>query len=176
MRLLHHTGEPLTEIRDAPKDDGDDLAHSSRMGWKPRGLWVSVEGPDDWWSWCEGEGYRWDRLLLTYVITLRETARILWIKDREALHAFDAQYGTSIADVLLPRAYASAVDWAKVAEDYDGIIIAPYQWEHRLEIMWYYTWDCASGCIWNSRAIERFEFDPSFQPPQAAEPKSEGAP
>ena len=36
----------------------------------------------------------------------------------------------------------------------DGIIIAPYQWYCRMTVDWYYTWDCASGCIWNLDAIE----------------------
>ena len=46
------------------------------------------------------------------------------------------------------------IDWPKVAERYDGIIIAPYQWSRRLDgPMWYYGWDCASGCVWRARAV-----------------------
>lgn len=35
---------------------------------------------------------------------------------------------------------------------YDG---APYQWECRLDrdTFWYYSWDCASACIWNLQAV-----------------------
>ncbi|QBI98814.1 hypothetical protein SEA_BOBBY_184 [Mycobacterium phage Bobby] len=49
------------------------------------------------------------------------------------------------------------IDWGKVAADYGGIIIAPYQWSRRMDPHWYYTWDCASGCIWNLEAIESLE-------------------
>lgn len=48
------------------------------------------------------------------------------------------------------------IDWVKVKPLYDGIIITPYQWRCRLDpdIFWYYSWDCASGCIWNLETIE----------------------
>ena len=51
------------------------------------------------------------------------------------------------------------IDWAEVASKYDGIIISPYQWSLRLdmEMMWYYGWDCASGCIWNISAIKELK-------------------
>ena len=39
--------------------------------------------------------------------------------------------------------------------DYQGIIIAPYLWtrRHHESTGWYYSWDCASGVIWDARAI-----------------------
>lgn len=42
------------------------------------------------------------------------------------------------------------IDWPRLATEYDGIEIAPYLWERRLseECRWYYSWDCASGCLW----------------------------
>ena len=46
------------------------------------------------------------------------------------------------------------IAWEKVAAKYDGLIITPYIWQRRMELNWYYTWDCASGCIWNVRAIK----------------------
>lgn len=53
------------------------------------------------------------------------------------------------------RPFVIWLDWAAIGKLYDGIIIAPYLWERRLNggAMWYYGWDCASGCIWNPRAI-----------------------
>lgn len=48
------------------------------------------------------------------------------------------------------------IDWKKVTEEYQGIIISPYIWQRRLapHTMWYYGWDVASGCIWDTDAIE----------------------
>lgn len=47
------------------------------------------------------------------------------------------------------------ISWKKVRKNYDGIIIAPYQWDCRnaSETTWYYPWDCASGCIWNLEKV-----------------------
>jgi hypothetical protein len=67
--------------------------------------------------------------------------------------AFDAEYRFPHPDL----GRMSYIDWPRVAERFDGVIIAPYQWKHRLELMWYYGWDCASGCIWNARAVSCFE-------------------
>jgi len=49
------------------------------------------------------------------------------------------------------------IDWKKVAKEYNGIEIWPYQWKcgHDPKCFWYYSWDCASGCIWNARIIEK---------------------
>jgi hypothetical protein len=66
----------------------------------------------------------------------------------EALGDFDATYGIRSAHAGIP------IDWQRVAEQHQGIIITPYQWECRYSIDWYYIWDCASGCIWDPDAIE----------------------
>ena len=44
-------------------------------------------------------------------------------------------------------------NWDDVVRQYDGLIIAPYQWAKRCDYSWYYGWDCASGVIWNLRAV-----------------------
>ena len=51
MRLIHYSAKPLMEVYDAP--------HDSRPcgAYKTPGLWVSVEGPDDWLEWCKGNDY-----------------------------------------------------------------------------------------------------------------------
>lgn len=45
------------------------------------------------------------------------------------------------------------MNYGKVAEKYGGIEITPYLWEKRLNSMWYYGWDCASGCVWDRSAV-----------------------
>ena len=55
------------------------------------------------------------------------------------------------------------IDWSSTYKNYDGIVIAPYQWNCRYgDHIWYYTWDCASGCIWNIDAIEKIELIDEF--------------
>lgn len=46
------------------------------------------------------------------------------------------------------------IDWASVCRAYQGIVISPYFWSRRMGPMWYYSWDCASGVIWDADAIE----------------------
>ncbi len=78
-------------------------------------------------------------------------ARVRFITTAAKFDAFTKRFGSQPFD--FPLVY---VDWAKVAKLYDGIIIAPYISARRLahSVNWYYTWDCASGCIWNPRAIK----------------------
>jgi len=47
MRLLHYSKKPITELRSVSQDD------QSQRGFKPRGLWVSVEGKHDWREWVK---------------------------------------------------------------------------------------------------------------------------
>jgi hypothetical protein len=116
---------------------------------KPDGLWVSVG--DDWERWCRSESYGWPehhRHITT--VTLAPDANILVISDPEALRAFTR-------DHTIDRWYN--VNWLPTVAAYDGIVIAPYLWECRLEqgVSWYYTWDCASGCIWSLSAVASVE-------------------
>jgi hypothetical protein len=142
--LEHYASGPLVTINSAAQG-----APSS----KPRGLWVSVKGADDWPSWCRGEEFRLGTLAVCHRITLADTANILWIDQPWKIDDLDLKYAVN------PGARPSyEMDWARMALHWDGIIIAPYQWSRRLDgPSWYYGWDCASGCIWNANAIASFE-------------------
>lgn len=121
---------------------------------KPQGLWVSVRGDDDWLSWCRSEDFGLDRLKIVQEIFLSDNADICWMTTRQSVKDFHERYAEPF--VLGSKMDFICIDWRKVAEKYDGIIIAPYRWEFRLDgeiSKWYYGFDCASGCIWNPRAI-----------------------
>ncbi len=113
---------------------------------KPNGFWVSVDGEDDWPSWCEAESFGLNRLETRSIVTLN-TENILFLSGHLDLKVFQQGYGVS-------NSYLSSINWFAVSADYQGIIIAPYQWSCRMEMSWYYGWDCASGCIWDADAIE----------------------
>ena len=55
------------------------------------------------------------------------------------------------------RLHFDNMNYAKVAENYGGIEVTPYIWEKRLDSMWYYGWDCASGCVWHRDAIKEIQ-------------------
>jgi hypothetical protein len=151
VRLSHYSDKRLGEIR-----PGIQAPHFGRPMFsdKPRGLWVSVDGPDDWPSYCADNMNR--ALTYRYKIVLKKSARLLHLSTRKQLLGFERKYSTSDGLTSMP-----AIAWSRVAERYQGIIIAPYQWSARMDLMWYYTWDCASGCIWDVSVIHRVEFKPA---------------
>lgn len=150
-RLLHYSAEPLKSVSSC--EQSQDKQYKI---FKPRGLWVSAEGEDDWKSWCEAEGFCLDRLNHVTEILLAPQANILRLTNAHEVREFSAQYAyDSFADLKLPPHYKMGVHWDQVAALYQGIIIAPhcYSVRHDADCFWYYTWDCASGCIWDAAAI-----------------------
>lgn len=151
MRLFHYTrpSKLLWRVQNNAQNNG-------RFD-KPRGLWISVEGTDangdallGWPHWCVAESYGGNPLeWIRYEIILHETTRVLWIDNSLALDEFTLRYHRRTGG------FFNGIDWIDVAQEYDGIIIAPYLWSRRLDdnVSWYYSWDCASGCIWRRRAI-----------------------
>lgn len=143
MRLLHYTARPFEFD---PARRYEQVGHYA--GWKPAGFWLSVDGGDDCWrSWCEGEAWGLERLAHASEVTLKPSANVLVIDTPEKLDAFDMLYGDG------DRHSLRSIDWPRVKRVHDGVIIAPYHWSRRLDLMWYYGWDCASGVIWNLPAI-----------------------
>lgn len=132
---------------------------------KPCGIWISIEEFEEdtnWFTWCVAEEFRVDDLKCKHLVTLADDINILYLKTDEEILDFSTEYGTSTeADKELEELYKSIfietkpyiyqINWLRVQEKYDGIIIAPYQWSLRFmsQTSWYYPWDCASGCIWN---------------------------
>lgn len=164
LNLSHYSSEPLpSDFRPVNQQQDDDLHPFS----KPKGLWISVDGEDDWLSWCIGEQFMLENLMYRQEVILRADANILYIRDSEELVRFNDEYFHKYKDY----SSVSIVDWARVAAKYDGIIIAPYIWSKRLDFdcTWYYGWDCASGCIWNSDAIEAVIPDEGWVGPEDME-------
>ncbi len=128
------------------------------LAMKPSGLWYSVEGNGDGWShWTAAEQWRETSEQVGHVVDL-DLSRVLVLGESSALLGFEKEYGRphSTAD-RGSWEYIYRIDWTLVATRYAGIEIAPYQWQHRHDAMWYYGWDCASGCVWDVDAIRSFE-------------------
>lgn len=150
--LVHYSAEPLTKLNSVD-------AGTRRHYAKPNGLWISVEGNDDGWrEWCESEKFGLENFAHAQRIHLAANANVLRVSDPSGLVSFHYRYRKS----NLRRDTYDVIDWGVVGKDYQGIIIAPYIWAMRLsdEVPWYYTWDCASGCIWDARAVDQIEAIP----------------
>jgi len=137
-----------------------------RVG-KPDGLWLSCPGDDDWPTWCRNEEFSLDSLSYQHNVTLHADAPVLWITTATELDAFCFAYSgppdewytredrSPLSDEYINN--QRPIEWDRVAATYHGIIITPYLYSHRFGPMWYYGWDCASGCIWNLSVIDTFQ-------------------
>ena len=122
-----------------------------RNGPKPNGLWYCVGfGWLDFTTSDFKTFYTIGNRVHAFDISL-DGLNVLKITNYKDLVSFEKIY-------LVPdeQRYMNkySIDWAKVAENYDGIEIAPYIYEARHEHPWYYGWDVASGCIWNTTNLK----------------------
>lgn len=139
MDLIHYASKPLAlESRQTMQD----------VGYKPNGLWVS-DGTE-WLDWCRSEEFRTGLAWYSHRVILG-AALLLHLKTPGDLDTFTHRYGREIS----PKLQSLYIDWPAVALEYDGILISPYQWSRRLTIQthWYYGWDVASGCLWNTASV-----------------------
>lgn len=144
MKLIHYSATPF--IFDKDRFYEQDPHH-----FKPNGLWFSVEDGRGWADWCKAEDFNEPGLTNRTEIILNPHANILYLKTPEDIDWFTIKYGRP----TFRLASDASINWGKVRLDYQGIIIAPYQWARRLHpsTFWYYSWDCSSGCVWDLRAV-----------------------
>lgn len=110
-RLIHFAKAPLSAVRHVEQDN-------ARGHYKPRGLWVSVEGNGDgWFDWCQGQRYGLDHLVHQNEIRLTAEAKILRLVCADDLDDFGTNF-------RMPRPLSTyrMIDWEAVARLYQGII------------------------------------------------------
>jgi hypothetical protein len=159
MKLIHYTNEKF-DLKPKTYDQ-------SELNWqaKPNGFWVSVEGPYDWEWWCKSEDYNLENLAISYEIKLKEDSKILYLETEREIYNMTIRFPYMKPQWDNPEGHLNCrtyeLDWKKVKEKYQGIIIPQYQWECRMsqKSCWYYGWDCASGCIWDLTCIEEFKLN-----------------
>jgi hypothetical protein len=154
VRFINYSDRPLIEVPSFCQDGSD------HRGSKPNGIWLSVigeDGSDSWKVYCDAKGIALKKHRTEIVI--KENARILHLQNAAEVDSLTSTHGyfpECPAEFLKsdPNYVRSAICWRRVAEEYDGIVIAPECVERRQERLWYYTWDCSSGCIWSPNAVE----------------------
>jgi len=114
---------------------------------KPNGLWYGLGR--SWFEWTESEHFH-EWIGHVYRLHLDRSAMLL-LRTVGDLDAFTERYRSA------DWRGRYTINWRAVALAYDGIEIAPYQWERRMELSWYYSWDVASGCIWRANAVKEVE-------------------
>lgn len=119
--------------------------------YKPNGFWLSDESDDDGWkSWCDSEQFGIERLKHRVQFEIDITG-ILVIDTHQKVKNFHNKYSVHPNPTF---EISKFIDWKKVSKDYSGVVIVPYCYEARLRYMWYYGWDCASGCIWDLTKVK----------------------
>jgi hypothetical protein len=141
---------------------------------KPNGLWFDVNG--SWKRWCDAAQFRLENLRYRHTVTLLDTSRILFLRHARDVDAFTGEYGRNLAGHIrllqstedndafarrygrdlfgeIQRQFSNYIMWAEVAERYSGIIINPYSRARSQTYLWYYGWNCAGGCIWDTSVI-----------------------
>lgn len=120
---------------------------------KPAGLWYGIDS--GWVEWCLSEEMDW---IHDYWYELEvDTAGLCVLSTVGEIDDFTTRFGVQSYPGQLPNRHFYHIDWPAVSGKYDGVEISPYQWDCRFSYSWYYGWDCASGCIWSSRAVRSFK-------------------
>ncbi len=120
-----------------------------QTAYKPLGLWYSREDEDDNWSqWCRAESFADIDSMVRTELQL-DLSRMLLLKTVDDVLEFSRTFGVNRYPTIRD------IDWPRVSGLWGGIEISPYQHPLRFkcDVSWYYTWDVASGCIWDPRAI-----------------------
>lgn len=146
MIRTHHTNKKVIDLNKIYKPKFDDPTC------KPAGLWYDIDG--SWREWCDSEMPDWTH---KYSFELEiDITDMLIIDTEEKFMNFFNKYGEIPVRYGLTDDRHKMIKWNIVKDQYSGIEISPYQYKFRLEYMWYYGWDIASGCIWNLSAIKNY--------------------
>ena len=129
---IHMSKSPMTLNKKSYEQD---------IAMKPAGFWYGFG--KSWIQWTKSEMPEWSGKYIYEVII--KTGNVLKIDTYEKLLKFNEEFSSQSAPGV------SFIDWANVAKKYDGIEIVPYQTKARMNynLLWYYGWDVASGCVWN---------------------------
>ena len=148
-RFIHYSGKPLNNIETREQLN----KRSEERQFKPIGLWISTDDETGWKHWCELEDWGLDRLKYRHEVTLEKDAEILHIHSTNDVRNFSKVFG--LKNLELADNLNMYINWKKVAKKWQGIMILPYIYSYRLfDHMWYYGWDCDSGCIWDKEAVK----------------------
>jgi len=112
---------------------------------KPQGLWYGCG--DAWVEWVRSESPEWLEAS-NYLYEVKTDGKVLKISNDEEFEELEAEFG-------LQSPFGRLIDWELIQrEGYGGIEICPYNMQRRMSSDWYYGWDVASGCIWDSSSIQ----------------------
>lgn len=117
---------------------------------KPTGFWYGIDNA--WIDWCESNMPEW----VTphrYKLDI-DMSKVLVVDTIEKMH--DINKHVVNTDEYFHK-FNYDIDWTYFdKKGYKGIEIPRYMHELRMnhDFFWYYSWDVASGCIWDTSIIK----------------------
>lgn len=170
---LYRGNETLIHYTDRPIENLENINYNFRkheLDCKPEGFWVSVENGWGWGEWCSEQGnFRSERRAYVHQITLKKQHSVLHLSSQQEVLEFTEKYYQIPFhyNVCFPtlrytqEKYTLYIDWTVVKQVYQGLIVSPYFKElatpESFDTMWYWSWHCSSGCIWDLSCIEEFK-------------------
>ncbi len=165
MAYYHWASEPVTLHRRSYPQGGHP---------KPNGLWFDVNG--SWKRWCHAVRFRLENLRYRHVVTIVDPSRILFLQNADDIDRFTRAYGRDFSGHIqvqqssremdefalrygedlfgdIQHQFTNYILWGEVAETYGGIIVNPYSRARSQTYLWYYGWNCAGGCVWDTSVI-----------------------
>lgn len=128
------------------------------------GLWScpTKDVDIDWKTWSEGNDFSLDRLKEHFDFKIKDSAKILEIKDIKDLDKLPRIRNERIKTLLEFDRMNSDIDFEELAKDYDGIMVWMYRstdisYETKLfDGMYYrlYGWDVDTLVVFNPDIIE----------------------
>jgi len=120
----------------------------SDITFKPVGLWYAFGW--EWIEWCRDSDFAVDRIKHAYRVTL-DKKRVLSLQSQDEILEFTTRYQCQGN----PDFSDAAIDWSRLRNDYAGVENPSYFWDLRFsrKARWYYSWDVASGCVWDPSII-----------------------
>jgi len=117
---------------------------------KPKGLWYSCG--DDWIQWASSEMPGMiNKANYLYKIEVNYD-KIKTVHSEAEFTFLEKEYGAK------SMIGGTVIDWKKLQDDgFAGIEICPYFNNKRYTAQWYYSWDVASGCIWDPAGLVDFK-------------------
>lgn len=130
----------------------DNMNPFFKAGFKPFGLWYGFG--KSWINWVRAEMPEWEEEFFQNTFELDLNIEKILTINKDNILSFTEEYRDK--DEIRKAIFGLCVDWGRVAEDYHGIESPKYLSDYRLDnrTHWYYSWDCASGCVWNKKAVK----------------------
>ncbi len=165
MAYYHWSAEPVTL---------QEMSYPQSGQPKPNGFWFDVNG--GWKRWCAIAEFRPETFRYRHTVTIVDGSRILYLRNPTDIDAFTGAYGQNLSGRIqflqspeemdsfaqsygrdlfseIQKQFSNYIMWEDVAEKYSGIVIAPYSRTRSQVYLWYYGWNCAGGCVWDTNIL-----------------------